>query len=189
MLNSVMSRWSSVIFITRVYKSSSYRTGTNRMYLIWSLLLHIGLTSFRTESVSQRIKGLFWISVSNFVFPLILGIVQLVLYLSIPDDYLTALYIEVANLHVIVIGVVFATVWMAEGNWASSRGISPDSIPNLTPIAFAKPLTQNKTLSKGSVEVAHPVEVNISQSTTLSATEFYHSRSTSHAEGELRNAV
>lgn len=111
-----MFRWSSIIFITQVYKSSSYRTGTNRTYLISNLILHIGLMSFHTESVSQRIKGLFWISVSNFVFPLILGVVQLVLYLSRPDDYLTALYIEVANLHIIVIGVVFAIVWMAEGN-------------------------------------------------------------------------
>jgi len=75
--------------------------------------------------MSQTIKSLFWISVSNFVFPVILGISQLTTYLVNPNS-LTPLYIEAVNFHITIMGVVFATLWVAEGEWAGTQSISAE---------------------------------------------------------------
>jgi len=72
--------------------------------------------------MSQTIKSLFWIAVSNFVFPVILGVAQLATYLSNPNS-LTPLYIEGVNFHFTIMGVVFATLWVAESEWAGTRNI------------------------------------------------------------------
>ncbi|KAF8217224.1 hypothetical protein K438DRAFT_1558570 [Mycena galopus ATCC 62051] len=74
------------------------------------------------RTMSQTIKSLFWISVSNFVFPVILGVAQLATYLANPNS-LTPLYIEGVNFHFTIMGVVFATLWVAEGEWAGTRNV------------------------------------------------------------------
>lgn len=55
---------------------------------------------------------------ANFVFPVMLGIVQLVIYMAKPKYYLLAICINEANFHLNVIGLVFATIWAAEERWA-----------------------------------------------------------------------
>ncbi|KIY47592.1 hypothetical protein FISHEDRAFT_15948, partial [Fistulina hepatica ATCC 64428] len=80
-----------------------------------------GSLSHGPVSLSQRLKTLFWISVSNFVFPLILSVVQLAIYANNSAHYVTALYVEQVNIQFTIIGVVFATVWVAEGQWADTR--------------------------------------------------------------------
>ncbi|KAJ7908999.1 hypothetical protein B0H13DRAFT_1616981 [Mycena leptocephala] len=93
--------FSSAIFLRRVYTQATFS---------------------RDGPMSQTIKSLFWISVSNFVFPVILGVAQLATYLSNPNS-LTPLYIEAVNFHFTIMGVVFATLWVAEGQWADTRNI------------------------------------------------------------------
>ncbi|KAF7348984.1 hypothetical protein MVEN_01419400 [Mycena venus] len=96
--------FSSAIFLSRVYIQAMFT---------------------RERPMSQTIKSLFWISVSNFVFPVILGIAQLTTYLANPNS-LTPLYIEAVNFHFTIMGVVFATLWVAEGEWAGTRSISAE---------------------------------------------------------------
>ena len=62
-----------------------------------------------------------------------LGIVQLVIYMAKPKDYLLAVYVEETNFHLNIIGLVFATVWAAEGHWADANDIKDPStrIPTL----------------------------------------------------------
>ncbi|KAJ7019184.1 hypothetical protein C8F04DRAFT_1276553 [Mycena alexandri] len=91
--------FSSAIFLSRVYTQTMFSHG---------------------RTMSQTIRALFWISASNFVFPVILGIAQLATYLANPDS-LTPLYIEAVNFHFTIMGVVFATLWVAEGEWAGTR--------------------------------------------------------------------
>ncbi|KAJ7204770.1 hypothetical protein GGX14DRAFT_698708 [Mycena pura] len=92
--------FSSTIFLARVYSQSSFKG---------------------KRTISQTVKSLFWISTSNFVFPVILGIAQLAIYVARPDDYLIALYVEAVNFHFTIMGVVFATLWVAESRWADSQ--------------------------------------------------------------------
>jgi len=92
--------WASVLFLIPVYKQSIFE---------------------RRTSFIRTLQTLFWISTSNFVFPLILGIVQLAIYASQPDDYLLALYVEEVNFSLTIIGVVFATLWVAKGQWDSNH--------------------------------------------------------------------
>ncbi|KAI0316518.1 hypothetical protein OF83DRAFT_1172807 [Amylostereum chailletii] len=77
----------------------------------------------RSQSFSEKIYTLFWISASNFVFPVLLSITQVVIYMVKPDDYLLSLYIQEVNLQFSIISVVFATAWAFEGRWAEEHGI------------------------------------------------------------------
>lgn len=38
-----------------------------------------------------------------------------------PDNYIVALYVEVANIHLTIVGVVFATIWASEGRCADTN--------------------------------------------------------------------
>ncbi|KZV72578.1 hypothetical protein PENSPDRAFT_628633 [Peniophora sp. CONT] len=77
-----------------------------------------------SASFSKKLSTLFWLSVSNFVFPALLSIAQLAVFLASPDLYATAEYIEEVNTHFTVICVVFATIWAFEGSWEDNRNNS-----------------------------------------------------------------
>lgn len=70
-----------------------------------------------TGSISETVRSLFWIAATNFVFPVLLSVVQLALYFARPDNYLVAIYIDNINIYSTILGVVFATLWVAEGRW------------------------------------------------------------------------
>ena len=61
-------------------------------------------------------KTLFWISVSNFVFPVILKVVQVVLILGDAEFALGTLVL-MANNYITIIGVLLATLWCSEAYW------------------------------------------------------------------------
>ncbi|VDB87187.1 unnamed protein product [Peniophora sp. CBMAI 1063] len=84
-----------------------------------------GATLLRSKtSFSKKLYTLFWLSVSNFVFPVLLSIAQLAVYLASPRLYNTSLYIEQVNNHFTIICVVFATVWAFQGSWEEARNYS-----------------------------------------------------------------
>ena len=64
-----------------------------------------------------------------------LGIVQLVIYMAKPKEYLLAVYVEETNFHLNIIGLVFATVWAAEGHWADANDIK-DSSTRISTLQF-----------------------------------------------------
>ena len=69
-------------------------------------------THARTCSGSylSRLRAFFWIATSNFVFPVILNIVQLAFAYSDPN-FLHSEYIYMVNVYVVILGVLFATIW------------------------------------------------------------------------------
>ncbi|KIJ57602.1 hypothetical protein HYDPIDRAFT_104062, partial [Hydnomerulius pinastri MD-312] len=95
--------FSSGLFLWRVYTEGNFKLGR--------------------EYHSLRILGflvnqLFWISTYNFVFPVLLSLAQIIIYMINEDKYyLIALYIEQVNFYFTIMGLVFATVWAAEGRW------------------------------------------------------------------------
>ncbi|KII92794.1 hypothetical protein PLICRDRAFT_696089 [Plicaturopsis crispa FD-325 SS-3] len=136
----VKIEWSLQVFID-VYSSAIF---LYRVYL---------QSSWQSRTVSDKVKALFWISVSNFVFPVILGIVQLAIYVARPDIYILAVYVEVVNFHFTIMGVVLATVWMAEERWADARGMNED--PARASLSReSRPATHDKpkeTLARGNI--------------------------------------
>ena len=73
------------------------------------------------ESYISRLNTLFWIAVSNFVFPVILNIVQLIFAYQDPD-FSHGICIFLANNYVGAIGALFATVWCSSEHWIASGG-------------------------------------------------------------------
>ncbi|KAK0245510.1 hypothetical protein EDD85DRAFT_20707 [Armillaria nabsnona] len=73
-----------------------------------------------TTSYSERLSTLFWISVSNFVFPVMLSFVQFVLAF---DAYLflDATYIIMSNIYFEIIAVLLATIWSAGSRWSEEQ--------------------------------------------------------------------
>ncbi|KAJ6561517.1 hypothetical protein DFH09DRAFT_1316097 [Mycena vulgaris] len=65
---------------------------------------------------TQRLRVLFLISLSNFVFPCLLSLAQLILLFRDPN-YLASLWVAQVNGYVNIIFVVFATVWASGTNW------------------------------------------------------------------------
>ncbi|KAI0351194.1 hypothetical protein OH77DRAFT_1358019, partial [Trametes cingulata] len=63
-----------------------------------------------TESYSSRIRTLFWIASSNFVFPVLLNLAQLILLFR-DRDFVHGTLVFMVDTYVEVIGVLLATVW------------------------------------------------------------------------------
>ena len=70
----------------------------------------------------ERLKTLFWLSVSNFVFPVLLNVVQLVLILR-DNDFERGVLVLMVNNYLTIIGVLLATIW-ASGSEADQRASS-----------------------------------------------------------------
>ncbi|KIJ13775.1 hypothetical protein PAXINDRAFT_135634 [Paxillus involutus ATCC 200175] len=108
--------FSSGLFLWRVYREGMFEVG---------------------QSVSEKVKQLFWISTYNFVFPVLLSLAQIVIYMINEENYLIALYIEEANFHFSIMGLVFATVWAAEGRWKDARSVGHSAGDPMSAVRFA----------------------------------------------------
>ncbi|TCD65456.1 hypothetical protein EIP91_002670 [Steccherinum ochraceum] len=141
--------YSSVLFLYPLYKSNAlYKAGT---------------------SFSRKIVTLFWISVTNFVFPVILSITQLVVYMVIPTRFDIVLYIQEVNYHITIIAVVFATVWVFEGRWAQQHGIAisnaSEESSSVSSIHFIDPgLKINGRFNVDGTRVVRPERISVATS-------------------------
>jgi len=77
-------------------------------------------TIYRGKSVVQRIKGLLTIALGNFVFPVILNILQVIFILTDPD-FTKGTYILITNCYITPLGVLFATIWTSSHHWNSQN--------------------------------------------------------------------
>ncbi|TFY53384.1 hypothetical protein EVG20_g10140 [Dentipellis fragilis] len=97
--------YTSALFLIRVHSDSTRpRVHTQRT----------------NQSFSHKLRTFFWIAVSNFIFPVLMAIVQLVIYMATPNCLL-ALYVAQANLYFTIICVVFATLWTTGRHWADAH--------------------------------------------------------------------
>ncbi|KAJ7493705.1 hypothetical protein FB451DRAFT_1215181 [Mycena latifolia] len=78
----------------------------------------VGRVSFSnsTQSYASRLQTLFWIAATNFVFPLIFGLIQIVTAYAAAN---TTLYLTVSmvNHSATIISTVFATVWSSTSSF------------------------------------------------------------------------
>ncbi|KAI6031171.1 hypothetical protein BKA83DRAFT_4196810 [Pisolithus microcarpus] len=99
--------------------------------------LHARTSSFkRAGGVAARIRQIFYISLANFVFPLIFNIAQIIC-ITTDRAPTTGTTLLMVNNYVTVIGVLFATLWFSGSEWVRTRNeLLPDHIvfspkPNL----------------------------------------------------------
>ncbi|PFH46738.1 hypothetical protein AMATHDRAFT_69230 [Amanita thiersii Skay4041] len=98
---------------------------------------HTTQSTRRRGSYASIVKGLFWISVSNFIFPVVLSLVQLIYTYR---DILRGTYVLSVNIYVEIIGVLLATVWAAGSNWSreqNERSAVSTDFSSLPTIQFA----------------------------------------------------
>jgi hypothetical protein len=79
-----------------------------------------GMTYIRLACCTKKIKGLTYIAIANFVFPVIFSLILIVIvYCEI--NPVAVNNIILVNTSVAVIGVVFATVWAGFTHWDEER--------------------------------------------------------------------
>ncbi|KAJ6623566.1 hypothetical protein B0H10DRAFT_2010538 [Mycena sp. CBHHK59/15] len=93
-------------------------------------------TSSKRMSYATKLKTLFWISLSNFVFPVLLSIIQLVFRFRDPS-YLDGTYVFLTNNYVEIVGVLLATVWAAGTQWTDGTSTDPAPV-SIASIQFRK---------------------------------------------------
>ncbi|KAI5123487.1 hypothetical protein M0805_008856 [Coniferiporia weirii] len=85
-----------------------------------SLFFLYKLQLFDAYGRAGRIRGLFYIALGNFVFPIILNVTQIVL-ITTDRSFLDGTYVLVVNNYVSILGVVFATIWTTSSHWHRSN--------------------------------------------------------------------
>lgn len=86
--------------------------------------LHIRTSSMkRARSIAERIRQIFYISIANFVFPLIFNVTQ-IFFITTDRSPTTGGLLIVINNYVTVIGVLCATLWFSGSEWVRTRNES-----------------------------------------------------------------
>ncbi|RDX48915.1 hypothetical protein OH76DRAFT_1404104 [Lentinus brumalis] len=76
-------------------------------------------TDVSRNSYAERLRTLFWIAVSNFVFPVMLNIAQII-FIFRDRNFIHGTYITMVNNYVEIIGVLLATLWCSGTKWQGS---------------------------------------------------------------------
>ena len=72
------------------------------------------------NTITERIRQIFFIAVANFVFPLILNIAQLIC-ITTSRSYAVGTMFLLTNSYVSVIGVLCATIWASGSEWVRTN--------------------------------------------------------------------
>jgi len=72
------------------------------------------------NTVTERIRQIFFIAVANFIFPLIMNIAQLIC-ITTSRSYAVGTMFMLINSYVSVIGVLCATIWASGSEWARTH--------------------------------------------------------------------
>ena len=108
--------------------------------------------SYRTlsDSYPAQLRALFWIAVSNFVFPVFFDIAKYILMFRDTGDYNVYLIVVISDIYVEIIGVLFATVWAA-----TKHSESPDPTTELKTLQFAR----NMASESGAMDSGNGVSI------------------------------
>ncbi|PFH45064.1 hypothetical protein AMATHDRAFT_10086 [Amanita thiersii Skay4041] len=99
-------------------------------------------------SYTSVIKGLFWIAISNFIFPVLLSIAQLIFVFRDPD-FVPGVIVLLINDYVEIIGVLLATVWVAGTHWSEDNMKTGGTSTTLPPMHFASGLLGSSVHNPG----------------------------------------
>lgn len=74
----------------------------------------------------KRLRGLFYMALGNFIFPLILNVIQII-FITCDRSFLHGTYVMFVNDYASIFGVVFATIWTSSSHWSQQTTGSPGS--------------------------------------------------------------
>ena len=151
------NRYASALFLLRLREGGALRKDKDRLNIVLSneassmsaphcLLPEISHTASRPDPYASRLRTLFWLAVSNFVFPVIFNIVQLVIVFR-DRNFTHGVYVVSANIYVEIVCVLLATLWCSETYWNAAASIAlsgakpgssdADSTQSLDSVKFA----------------------------------------------------
>ena len=86
------------------------------------LLVGVSFRSWRcaVDSDIDRLKTLFWISASNFVFPVIFDLALLIIAFR-DASFLDGTYVLMVSNYVDVVGVLLATIWLTSTKYPHAQ--------------------------------------------------------------------
>ncbi|KAI6030978.1 hypothetical protein EDC04DRAFT_2922535 [Pisolithus marmoratus] len=94
-----------------------FRSGT---YIFMGGTKNLCISGYAAGSIAERIRQIFYISVANFVFPLIFNIAQIICITTDRSPTIGVLLLMINNF-VTVISVLCATLWFSGSEWVRTR--------------------------------------------------------------------
>lgn len=138
------------LFLTSVLGTVLLSSSTNYVSLIKVVALgglsgtvssHLCLSFYKTDqdglvgTFVTRIRGLFYIALGNFIFPIAINIAQIICYI-VKTSFFNAVYLQILNLYVSIIGLAFATVWTLGSKQSDSMAAGTGSTWNQPPKSY-----------------------------------------------------
>jgi len=75
------------------------------------------------QSFTNKLQSLFWIATTNFVFPLIFGMIQIIT-IFVGNDPVLSTSFQMTNTYVAIMSTVFATIWSSTVSFKDAMGQS-----------------------------------------------------------------
>ncbi|KAM5531172.1 hypothetical protein V8D89_015142 [Ganoderma adspersum] len=117
-LQLVDSTYASILFLFRLREG---RHTHHRRLRIPGVSNDTNLSEATKISYYDRLKTLFWISVSNFVFPVVLDLALLVLAFR-DGSFLDGAYVLLVSNYVDIVAVLLATIWTTSTKYPPAGG-------------------------------------------------------------------
>ncbi|KAI0751545.1 hypothetical protein C8Q80DRAFT_1098839, partial [Daedaleopsis nitida] len=129
--------YASILFLVRL--GEGFQVCSHALAQTIPLSLPLG------SHISSRLRTLFWIATTNFVFPVILNVVQLVVVFR-DRNFTHGTYILSINIYVEIIGVLFATLWCSESYWTRIRPSTSGHTDVRRPLSVDKSIMEMHSL-------------------------------------------
>ncbi|KAJ6519120.1 hypothetical protein C8R45DRAFT_13220 [Mycena sanguinolenta] len=134
--------WTKIEWIMQVF-DNCYASG----FFLWKIYLGrkmeqsagiVHPTGAAGRSSGDKLKSLFLLALSSFMFPCMFSIAQIILTFRDHDFYIGA-YVFVNNLYIEIIGVLLATIWVSKNRSDSSSEGTARTGTQLSSIAYRIP--------------------------------------------------
>ncbi|KAJ6593198.1 hypothetical protein B0H19DRAFT_920797, partial [Mycena capillaripes] len=115
------------------------------------------------QSSASKLKSLFYIALGNFVFPCLLGLVELI-FVFRDSNFVNGSHVVLTNVYVQIIGVLMATIWVAGGHWSDESQVLAPGTQSLQPtkIHIVRSVVTDSTDQARRVQVGdHRVEMEV----------------------------
>ncbi|KAJ7227930.1 hypothetical protein C8J57DRAFT_1713863 [Mycena rebaudengoi] len=99
------------------------------------------------ETFTSKLQTLFWIVSTNFIFPLIFGVIQIIT-IFVREDIVLPVALGMVNSFVAIISTVFATIWSSTLSFKEAIADTDPAVS--TPILF-RPTSSGTTPSEPSI--------------------------------------
>ncbi|KAJ6556837.1 hypothetical protein DFH09DRAFT_1164581 [Mycena vulgaris] len=104
------------------------------------------------QSYTSKLQRLFWIATTNFIFPLIFGVIQIIT-IFVGNDPVLSTSFQMTNTYVAIISTVFATIWSSTTSFKEAMATPSQS----NHIASSLPMIFRERTTGTTVSASHSV--------------------------------